>query len=140
MDRHLIDEAKEDGMKEVVVSAIIENQKKQILLIENLEAQKLFYRLPSAKVAPNESIQQALQRAVGLETMMEISEVKSYLGHYDRKGNRFYHFIVEVKDPYAVETNTKMAHAWLDVQEAVGYPIWDEVREMLDLYVKSKSA
>jgi len=37
-----------------------------------------------------------------------------------------------VNNPFAVEENKSISFAWLDIQEAVGYPIRDEVREMLD--------
>ncbi|MCB1082952.1 MAG: hypothetical protein KDK61_01465, partial [Simkania sp.] len=70
------------------------------------------------------------------ETAMELGEVKAYLGHYDVGQDRYYHFVTEVKDPCSIEQNTKVAYAWLETQEAVGYPITDDLREMLDVYAK----
>jgi len=52
-------------------------------------------------------------------------------------GVRHLNFVIKVKDPFEVEKNKSISFSWLDVQEAVGYPIRDEVREMLDLYSKT---
>lgn len=139
MYTNLIDEAKKDGIKKIHVSVFIRNSVDQILLIEEVLKQKILYTLPTADVKENETIQQALQRAVLEETFMELAEVKAYLGHYDADSERYYLFVTEVKDPYSLEKNTRIAYAWLDVQEAVGYPITDELREMLDVYSKMQT-
>lgn len=136
MYKNLIEEARSEGMEGIAISVIVQNMKGQILLIEDLNGEKSVYELPSTYLKEEETIPQALQRAVTESTAMELKEVMAYLGHYDQEKTRYYHFIAEVKDPYAVEENTKIAYAWLGVQEAVGYPIRDNLREMLDLYAR----
>lgn len=136
MTQNLIDEAKKEGIEGIVVEAVIQNEGK-VLLIEPLGGGMAFYTFPNEVITEGETTQQALQKAVTLKTAMELKEVRRYLGHYDKKGIRHLHFVVEVKDPYAVEENTSIAFAWVEAREAVGYPITDELREMLDLYVKT---
>ncbi len=135
MYKNLIEEAVKDGIKKISVEALVRKDRK-VLLIEELGKGQVFYGFPAASLREEESIPQALQRAVTINTVMQLKEVTNYLGHYDYDGVRHYHFVVEVNDPYSLEENTKIAYAWLEVQEAVGYPITDEVREMLDLYNK----
>ncbi len=133
MYKNLIEEARKEGIEKLAIEALVQKDGK-VLLIEELGKGESFYGFPAASLKEEESIPQALQRAVTENTAMQLKEVKSYLGHYDQDGIRHYHFVVEVNDPYSLEENTNIAYAWLEVQEAVGYPITDEVREMLDLY------
>lgn len=139
MYKGLIDEAKKDGMEKIHVAAFIRNAADQILLIEKLLQEKAIYALPMVTVKEGETIQQALERGIMEGTSMEIAEVKAYVGHYDIGKERTYHFLIEVKDPYSLESNTNIAYAWLETQEAVGYPITDQLREMLDVYAKGQS-
>ena len=138
MYSHLIEEAKEVGITSNHVAALIVNREGKILLIKEDLSEKPTFSLPTADIKEEETIQQALQRAVLEETFMELAEVKRYLGHYDIERDRYYHFITGVKDPYSLESNAKIAYAWLDAQEAVGYPIIDQLRDMLDIYAKSQ--
>ena len=136
MYTNLIDEAKKEGIEKIHVAALIRNAEDRVLLIEKVLQEKQVYEFPTADLKEGESLQQALQRAVLEETTMELGEVKAYLGHYDVGKERYYHFVTEVKDPYSIEQNTKVAYAWLETQEAVGYPITDDLREILDVYAK----
>jgi ADP-ribose pyrophosphatase YjhB (NUDIX family) len=136
VSQNLIEEAKREGMKKVIVEAIIEKEGK-VLLIEPLGLGNTFYVFPNEEVLEGETVQQALQKAVALKTAMELKEVKRYLGHYDKEGIRHLHFVVEVKDPYSIENNSSIAFAWVEAREGVGYPIRDELREILDLYTKT---
>ena len=136
MYKNLIEEAKSAGLEHIVIKVLIQKEGKQVLLVEDLKRPQSVYELPSASLKEEETIPQALQRAVTEMTSMQMKEVIAYLGHEDFEGARHYYFVVEVKDPYSVEENTKIAHAWLELQEAVGYPIRDQLREMLDRYAK----
>lgn len=134
MYKNLIEDAKQEGIKEMVVDAIIHKDNGEILLIENLGDVKPIYGFPSAELKKKETIPQALQRAITEKTAMQLKEVIAYIGHYDKDGVRHFHFVAEVSDPYSLEENTNIAYAWLNTDDAVGYPITDEVRGMLDLY------
>ena len=137
MYKNLIEAAREEGIKEVSIDALVLKGDGKVLLVEDLQGLDPFYHFPCVQVKDEETIPQAIQRAVTENTAMEIKEVIRYLGHYDVGGKRHLNFVVEVNDPFAVEENKSISFAWLDVQEAVGYPIRDEVREMLDLYSKA---
>ena len=137
MYKNLIEVAREEGIKVVVIDALIRKGDGKVLLVENLQGEDLFYHFPCAQVKEEETVPQAIQRAVTENTSMEIKEVLRYLGHYDVDGKRHLNFVVEVRDSFSVEENKSISFAWLDTQEAVGYPIRDETREMLDLYSKT---
>lgn len=136
-DQHFIEEAKKAGMMTIIVSAIVQNERKEILLLEDHRSLAGHYRLPSAEVREGEGINQAMQRALIEETVMELTEVVSYLGHRDKGKERSYYFVIAVQNPYALEGQARFAYSWVDPQEGVGYPISDELREMIDLYVRN---
>jgi len=140
MYKNLIEEARKEGFEEIVVETILQKDDGSILLTQDLQVVNPIYGLPSAELKKGEAISQGLQRGIMENTAMQLKEVKAYLGHYDLDGKRHYHFIAEVLDPYSLEENTNIAYAWLSVEDATGYPITDELREMLDLYAKFKKA
>lgn len=131
--KNLIETAREEGIKSISVDALIQKDDGKILLVGG----DPFYHFPSAMLRDEETLPQAIEQAVTENAMMEIKQVVRYLGHYDREGTRHFNFVVEVNDPYAAEEIEKSAYAWIDVQEAVGYPIWDELRAIIDFYKKS---
>ena len=98
------------------------------------------YEIPLVGLKKGESIPQALQRAIMLNTGMHLSEVVTFLGHFDfRKEQlvyREYVFVVKVSDPYAVEEGEEKGHAWVGGEDAVGYPISNALRETLDLFIR----
>ena len=95
MYKNLIEEAHKEGLENIVIETIIQKSGK-VLLIEVLGMGDSFYELPNADLKEGESIPQALERAVTVKTAMQLKDVKSYLGHYDKEGIRHYHFVVEV--------------------------------------------
>jgi len=139
MYQNLIEDAKKEGIDTVVISALVKKNKK-VLLIEDHHEERAFYQFPTVILKEGEIILHALERAITEITSMKLKKVVAYLGHYDleneAKRKRCYHFVTEVEDPYALEETTHLAFAWLDVQEAVGYPITDHVREMIDQYAR----
>lgn len=136
MAQNLIEDAKKQGISRMHVAAFVKNGAGKILLIEELLMDHAIYRLPTAKLKTGETLQQALQRGIMEETSMVLSNVISYLGHYDSGAKRTFHFIIEVQDPYSLEAKHEIGHAWLEPQEAVRYPIRTELREMVDVYTK----
>ena len=137
MHESLIDEAYASGMKGVVIEALVVKEDGKVLLVESLAGSDRFYHFPNANVKKGESISQALQRAVMDVAPIGIKNVLRYLGHYDAHLLRHLRFAVLASEPYAIEGNKSVSFAWLEFQEAIGYPIHDETRETLDLYLKS---
>ena len=138
MYKNLVETAHEEGFKAVVVEALACKEDGQVLLLEDLQGSDRFYHFPYAELKEGETLPQAIQRALIMTAALHIKEVRRFLGHYDREGRRYLNFVVEVSDPYAVEENKGISFAWLDIQEAVGYPIHDETRGMLDLFAKTQ--
>ncbi|MCB1081732.1 MAG: hypothetical protein KDK63_01150 [Chlamydiia bacterium] len=136
MTENLLEDAKKEGMEKIIVEAMIEKEGK-VLLIEPLGGGETFYTFPCMELQEGEAVSQVLQKVITLKTGMALKEVKRFLGHYDEGKIRHLHFVVEVSDPYSVKENSSIAHAWLEPQEAAGYPITDALRGMLDLYVKT---
>ena len=93
------------------------------------------YELPTALLQKEESTQQTLQRAIVFETGLSLSKVVSFVGHIDAGKNRQLIFLVNVSDPMGVQLREHVAYAWPEMQEAIGYPISDELREILNRYL-----
>ena len=138
MYSHLKDEAAQSGIEKIRVSAIV-RQKNRILLLEKPVKRGGFsgeYELPVTLVKEGETIQQALQRALIEEVRLEIKDVVAYLGHYDEGKVRDYYFVVLVHSPSSAQAIRHIACAWVDIGEAVGYPISNHLRQTLDLFAK----
>lgn len=134
MYKNLLEAARSEGIQQFIVEALIKNQN-QVLLVEDPVSQH--YEFPSSPLKDGESLQQALQRLVIEKTSMVMSDVKAFFTHYDVKKEtltRHFQFIVEVSDPFAIQLSGYAAYAWVDVQEGVGYPITDLLREQLDTF------
>lgn len=133
MYQNLITDAKEKGLTELSVNALVRHED-HILLIEETRG---IYTLPSTLVREDETLQQALQRGLVETTNLMLEEVIAYLGHNDiGKKERHFYFATTVHDPFAVQLRNHVAFAWVDIQEAVGYPISDELRQTLDFFAK----
>jgi hypothetical protein len=131
--KKLIDSAKDDGMTSCLVFPVICNENRVLLLEDPVTT---IYSPPNAKVRDGESIPQAIQRALSIDTGQSLSEVKGYLIHYDDsiKKERSLYFKVTVTEPNSIVLSRHIASAWVLINEAVGYPIIDETREVLDLF------
>lgn len=136
MYKNLLEEANKEGFNEIVIEVIVKNARGKILLIHALKNLIENYQFPSCLLKLNETIPQVLQRVVTEQTSMTLSEVISYLSHRDVEGKRYFTFIVCVDAPSAIEGSTSIASAWVNVEEAYGYPISEDIRETLDLYTR----
>ena len=141
MYKNLLDEASKAKIDEVHVAALIRNREGKLLLLKRKSGSSLGegYELPYGVVKSGETVQQALQRGVMETTNMLLQDVLGYFGHFDTKDAsgklvREYHFIVEVMDPISVEANQHHAFAWVNLEDASGYPIAVELRDTLDLF------
>ncbi len=133
MYSHLKAEAAESGIQKIRVAAIV-RQKNRILLLE--KSTNVEYELPAASVKKEETIQQALQRALIEEARLDLRDVVAYLGHHDEGKVREYYFVVLVHNASSAQAIGHSACAWVDIGEASGYPISDHLRQTLDLFAK----
>ena len=121
-------------METVMVVLIIENERREILLLEEKEGEHHAYRFPSVRVLEKEGLSQAIQRTFAEETALTPKEIISYLGHRDEEKIRSYYFIGSAYDPYALEGQTTFGYCWVKPREGASYPISRREREMIDRY------
>ncbi len=140
MYKNLIKQAEEAGKKSVYVAALIEKESGSIFLLHEAQSSSPAYELPKTQVQEEETIPQAIQRGVMEKTGMEIDVVEDYLGEKDIGSDRHYYFVVKVKDPEIAGKITPIDFAWTAVEESFGYPIHENLREILDVYSKKRSA
>ena len=136
MYQNLLAEAKKEGITEMEVVALVQNERKELLLIEEHGLASAYYRCPSQTLLAGESISFTLNRLLLKEVSLKLKETVAYLGHYDDNKKRYSHFVVTVHDPYAVEGQTKFIYAWVEPKEGVGYPISASLRHMIDIYLQ----
>lgn len=138
MYQNLIKEAREAGIKTINVAAIVRHNDNILLLERHIKPGEMsgLYELPSTILKEGESIQQGLQRALMETTGLGLVDVMAYLGHHDTEKNREYFFVVDVEGAFSLTTQRHQGHSWVDIQEAVGYPITKQVRDTLDLFSK----
>jgi 8-oxo-dGTP pyrophosphatase MutT (NUDIX family) len=144
---HLLTQAKEDLIKECRVSLLVEKitsgRELTLLLIEQLPLRgQQGYEFPSGKVREVESLSQAIQRVLMEETSLSLNKVSQFLISKDSltgsASKRIFYFLVEVKDPEDIILGHHHSYAWVSPKEAVGYPISEDLREIVDLYIKIK--
>ncbi|GAB4186918.1 MAG: hypothetical protein Tsb0015_05090 [Simkaniaceae bacterium] len=136
----LLHEAKKDLIDVLWISALIRNQNLILLLSRGpAKGQKEIYEFPATNLLQEETIPQALQRIVMEDTNLETSNFLGFIGHFDfvsksKEKHRHLVFAVEVKDPLSIQIKSHRAFAWIEPKEAVGYPIEDGLRQIIDNY------
>lgn len=138
MYQNLIADAQKAGKKIVEVAAIVRHRDNILLLELGIKPGDMSgaYELPSTELKAGETIQQGIQRALMEKTGLGLKDVMAYLGQHDEGDTREYFFVVDVEDAFSVVTPSHQGHSWVDIQEAVGYPITKQVRDTLDLFSK----
>ncbi|MEV6138168.1 NUDIX domain-containing protein [Nocardia sp. NPDC051990] len=131
-------EADQDEVQQLVVGAIVQHGGK-ILLLQRPADDFMggIWELPSGKVDPGESIDQALIREVKEETGLDVTAVRNYLGEFDyqsgsgRKSRQF-NFTVEVANTDTVQLTEHDAFTWTSLAEEP--PVTDAVKQVLARY------
>lgn len=137
MYQHFLDAAKKEGITESFIKLIIE-KKDQILLLETGEMNR-FYDFPFGIIKEKESMSSAIQR-ISIETIsLKIKNISSFLTFRDDESKRrYFYFIVEVFDPEDIFLKERHSYGWANPKDVFGYPIKEDLREILDLYIKIK--
>jgi 8-oxo-dGTP diphosphatase len=142
MDSSLIEQlttgATSDGVQQLVVGAVVQDNGK-VLLLQRPEDDFMggIWELPSGKVEPGETLDQALIREVKEETGLSIAAVSTYLGSFDYqsgsgKKSRQFNFAVDVTSPEPVRLQEHDAYTWTALTEEP--PVTDAVRDVLATY------
>ncbi|WP_067904746.1 NUDIX hydrolase [Nocardia vaccinii] len=142
MDIALIEQltagATNDGVQQLVVGAVVRHDGK-VLLLQRPEDDFMggIWELPSGKVEPGESLDQALIREVKEETGLSVTTMRTYLGSFDYqsgsgKKSRQFNFAVDVDSPEPVQLQEHDAYTWTALTEEA--PVTDAVRDVLAAY------
>lgn len=142
MDIALIEQlttgATNDGVQQLVVGAVVQHDGK-VLLLQRPEHDFMggIWELPSGKVEPGESLDQALIREVKEETGLSVTVLRTYLGSFDYqsgsgKKSRQFNFAVNVESSEPVKLQEHDAYTWTSLTEEA--PVTDAVRDVLAAY------
>lgn len=142
MDIALIEQlttgATNDGVQQLVVGAVVQHDGK-VLLLQRPEHDFMggIWELPSGKVEPGESLDQALIREVKEETGLSVTALRTYLGSFDYqsgsgKKSRQFNFAVDVDSSEPVKLQEHDAYTWTSLTEEA--PVTDAIRDVLAAY------
>jgi ADP-ribose pyrophosphatase YjhB (NUDIX family) len=129
-------------MMESMIKLLIEQGDLLLFLDNAINTERSFYELPSGSVYPDESQQQALQRILMETVRLSLKNVVKLLIYKDSfiqdRFTRTFYLIIEVHDPEDIFLTGHRGFGWVEPKEAFGYPIKEDLREILDLYLKTK--
>ncbi|WP_194835523.1 NUDIX hydrolase [Nocardia sp. XZ_19_369] len=131
----LTSEAERDQVQQLVVGAVVVHDGRVLLLQRPADDfMGGIWELPSGKVDPGETLDEALIREVKEETGLDVASIRKYLGEFDYrsgsgKTSRQFNFTVDVVDPEPVELTEHDAYTWTSLAEEP--PVSDAVKEVL---------
>lgn len=141
---HLLAEAESDSISYCEVVLLVQNNSTILLLEKPVISGQSFYELPSGLIKQEESLQQVVQRVLMESVSLSLKRVVTFLTHRDYfkndKKKRAFYFIIEANDLEDIALSNHHSFGWIEPKEAVGYPIREDLREILDLYIKLKSS
>ncbi|MEU6250457.1 NUDIX domain-containing protein [Glycomyces sp. NPDC047010] len=140
MDDQLIDkltaQAAEDGIIQLVVGAVITDTEDRVLLLKRPADDFMggLWELPSGKVDPGERLDTALTREVKEETGLNLTEITTYLGHFDYtsgsgKPTRQFNFAITTTAIEPLSLTEHDQHQWANIFGIL--PVSDAVKRML---------
>jgi len=138
---YLENKAKNDGIDNIVVGAVIVNKNNEILIVKRKEDDFMggFYEIPGGNSEENESIYDTLIREIKEETNLDLSKVVSYIDYFDYltdggKKCRQFNFKINVKDGIIILTEHD-DYKWLNINEIENIDrMSKEVRNTLLIY------
>ena len=138
----LVEEADLDGVVQLVVGAVVEDDGKVLLLKRPADDfMGGIFELPSGKVEPGEDLRTALVREVEEETGLQVAAATAYLGSFDYlsgsgKKSRQFNFVVTVDAPEPVVLQEHDEFQWAPIEEEL--PVTDAVKKVLETYRQSQ--
>lgn len=139
----LANEARNDGVHQLVVGAVIANDG-QILLLRRPQDDFMggIYELPSGKVEPGETLDTALRREVEEETGLHVSAITGYLGSFDYtsasgKKSRQFNFTTTVRAADPIRLQEHDSYLW--TAATADAPVTDAVKAVLANYANAVS-
>jgi len=133
-------EAERDGVQQLVVGAVVQNDGK-VLLLRRPEGDFMggVFELPGGKVEAGEALGAALIREVKEESGLDVAAIGDYLGSFDYtsssgKKSRQFNFAVDVTSSWPVELQEHDAYVWTALTGKP--PVTEAVKEVLGKYKK----
>ena len=87
-------------------------------------------------------MQQAIQRILMMQSSLSLKQVVRFLTYKDgiknKKRERTFYFVVEAHDLEDIIAREHHGFTWVKPIEAVGYPIREDLREVIELYMELK--
>lgn len=134
----LTDTAAADGVQQLVVGAVVASGGR-VLLLQRPEDDFMggIFELPSGKVEPGETLDDALIREVEEETGLNVTRIREHLGSFDYasgsgKKSRQFNFVVDVGASEPVTLQEHDSYVWIGADEEP--PATDAVKEVLRRY------
>jgi 8-oxo-dGTP diphosphatase len=131
----LTTDAAREGVQQLVVGAVVQNDGK-VLLLKRPKDDFMggIFELPSGKVEPGESLDEALRREVEEETGLKVSGIREYLGHFDylsgsARTSRQLNFAADVATPEPVELTEHDTFIWSSLADEP--PVTEAVKAVL---------
>lgn len=139
----LVQEGQADGIQQLVVGTVIEDHGR-VLILKRPATDFMggIWELPSGKVEPGETLDQAIGREVLEETGLTVTGIRSYLGSFDYqsgggKRSRQYNFEVGVERPEPVRLTEHDAYVWAGTTDDL--PVTGAVKAVLGKWTKGRT-
>ncbi|MFI5779610.1 NUDIX hydrolase [Nocardia sp. NPDC051570] len=134
----LVTDADRDGVQRLVVGAIVQHEGR-VLLLQRPSDDFMggIWELPSGKVEPGETLDQAVTREVKEETGLDVVGIGHYLGEFDYrsgggKNSSQFNFVVKIAAATPVMLQEHDQYAWTELTEEP--PVTDAVKKVLLRY------
>jgi hypothetical protein len=138
----MLDEAKKEGIELFEVAIFVKKNETFLLLENNLGPNRFFFDPVIGEIKEGESLPIALERVLLQKIGLLLKKVIKYIAFRDvsfpSKKLRRYYFVAEVHDPEDLNLKEYHSYAWVELVDAVGYPVREDLREILDLLIKIK--
>ncbi|MCP2245712.1 NUDIX domain-containing protein [Lentzea aerocolonigenes] len=134
----LVEDADLDGVAQLVVGAVVEDDGKVLLLKRPADDfMGGIFELPSGKVEAGEDLKSALVREVEEETGLQVAVATAYLGSFDYlsgsgKKSRQFNFVVAVEATEPVVLQEHDEFQWAPIEEEL--PVTDAVKKVFEAY------
>jgi hypothetical protein len=138
----MLDEAKKEGIELFEVAIFVKKNETFLLLENNQGPNRFFFDPVIGSIKEGESWPIALERVLLQKVGLALKKVIKYVAFRDLSSSskkiRRYYFVVEVYDPEDLNLKEYHSYAWVELLDAVGYPVREDLREILDLLIKIK--
>jgi 8-oxo-dGTP diphosphatase len=128
-------QAQADSIQQLVVGAVIQDNGR-VLILQRPATDFMggIWELPSGKVEPDETLEQAIRREVLEETGLTVTVISRSLGSFDYqsgsgKRSRQYNFAVDVERPGPVRLTEHGAYEWKRISDDL--PVTESVKAVL---------